>query len=430
MRVCLLGMIAVALLGAGEMNWPQWRGPGAAGIGESKTLPVSWSATENVAWKVEIPGRGHSQPVIWGDRVFVTTDIEGKKLAEFQEIVHMAGNEKFVHPDWTGADLEHTLKVLCFDANSGKLLWEQIAYQGPAADYRHRRNTYASPTPVTDGKAVYVYFESMGTYAYDFKGKLLWKTSLGPMMTMGMGPGTSPVLADDLLIIQADQDDGKNSFIVALSKKDGKVVWKKPRAVQASWATPLLYQGQLITSGNEKIIAYDPKTGEELWNVPGLRSHAINSPVPGEGMVVVSSGFPAKRTFGLKMTGAGERVMWTYEKGTAYVPSPILYQGWLYLMSDKGLLTCLNPKTGQVVYEGGRIPVPATFMASPVAFDGKIFLTSQDGDTFVIKAGPEHEVLATNQLGEPVFSSLALTEDSIYIRGEKHLYRIKSSAKQ
>jgi outer membrane protein assembly factor BamB len=214
---------------------------------------------ENIAWKSEVPGRGHSQPVVWGNRVFLTTDIEGDKIQDYKEIVHMMGEEKFVHPDWTGADLEHTLKVLCFDANTGKLLWEQVAYKGRAADYRHRRNTFASPTPVADGKALYVYFESMGTYAYDFNGKLLWKTSLGPMMTMGMGPGTSPVLVDDLLIIQADQDDGKNSFIAALSKKDGKVVWKKPRAVQASWATPLLYQGQLIASGNEKIIAYNPQ---------------------------------------------------------------------------------------------------------------------------------------------------------------------------
>jgi outer membrane protein assembly factor BamB len=408
-----------------EPNWPQWRGPNAAGISESTRLPSKWSASENIAWKTEVPGRGHSQPVVWKDRIFLTTDIEGENIPDFKEIVHMAGKEKFVHPDWTGAELKHTLKVLCYDANTGKQLWEQTAYTGKATDYRHRRNTYASPTPVADGRALYVYFESMGVYAYDFNGKQLWTKSLGPIASMGMGPGTSPVLVDDLVIIQADQDDGKNSFIVALSKKDGKEVWRKPRPVQASWATPLLYNGQLIASGNEKIIAYDPKTGAELWSVPGLDSHAINSPVPGDGMVVISSGFPSKRTFGIKPAAEGDRVMWKYEKGTAYVPSPILYRGLLYLMSDKGLLTCLDPKTGNVIYEGKRIPVPATFMASPVAADGKLFITSQDGDTFVIKAGPEHEVLSTNQLGEPVVSSMALTDDSIYIRAEKHLYRIK-----
>src|SRR5262249_17236073 len=151
--------------------------------------------------------------------------------------------------------------------------------------------------------------------------------------------------------------------------------------VQVSWATPLLYEGQLIASGNEAIIAYDPKTGDELWRVPGLKSHAIHTPVPGEGIVVVSSGFPEKRTFALKLSG-GDHVLWKYEKGTAYVPSPILYRGLLYLMSDKGLLTCLDPKTGQSIYEGKRVPAPATFMASPVAFDGKIFITNEDGDTF------------------------------------------------
>jgi outer membrane protein assembly factor BamB len=418
-------ILALAALCAAESNWPQWRGPGTAGIADSKQLPSTWSATQNIAWKVEVPGRGHSQPVVWGNRVFLTTDIEGDKVPDFKEIVHMMGKEKFTHPDWSGADSYQTLKVLCFDAESGKLVWEQTAYQGKASDYRHRRNTYASPTPVTDGKALYVYFESMGTYAYDFKGELLWKTSLGPIASMGMGPGASPVLAGDLLIIQADQDTGENSFLVALSKKDGKVVWKKPRAVQSSWATPLLEDGKLIASGNEAIIAYDPKTGDELWRVPGLKSHAIHTPVPGDGMVVVSSGFPQKRTFGLKLTGEGDRVMWKYEKGTAYVPSPILYQGLLYLMTDKGILTCLDPKTGEVIYEGKRVPVPASFMASPVAFDGKIFITSQDGDTFVIKAGREHEVLGTNSLGEAVVSSMALTGDSIFIRAEKHLFKVK-----
>ncbi len=429
MRLIVVTAVCALSLTAADGNWPQWRGPGATGIAESTKLPITWSATQNIAWKAEVPGRGHSQPVVWGDRVFLTTEIEGEKVADFKEIVHMVGKEKFTHPDWSGADSLQTLKVLCFATGTGNLVWEQTAYRGKATDYRHKRNTYASPTPVTDGKAVYVYFESMGTYAYDFKGELLWKTSLGPIATLGMGAGTSPVLAGDLLIIQADQDDGKDSFLVALSKKDGKVVWKKPRAVQVSWATPLLYDGKLIVSGNEAIIAYDPKTGEELWRVPGLKSHAIHTPVPGDGMVVVSSGFPEKRTFGLKMTGEGERVMWKYEKGTAYVPSPILYQGLLYLMSDKGLLTCLDPKTGEVIYEGKRVPVPATFMASPVAFEGKLFITSQDGDTFVIKAGREHEVLGTNTLGEPVYSSMALAGDSIFIRAEKHLYKVKSAAK-
>jgi outer membrane protein assembly factor BamB len=184
----------------------------------------------------------------------------------------------------------------------------------------------------------------------------------------------------------------------------------------------VLVGGELIVSGNEAIIAYDPSNGHELWSSPGLRSHAIHTPLPDGGMVIVSSGFPKKRTYGLRLDG--EHVAWTYEKGTAYVVSPILYQGYLYLVTDNGMLTCLDPKTGAVQYEGKRVPVPATFMASPVAADGKIFLTSEDGETFVIKAGPEHEVLQTNTVGEPVTASMALVGDSIYLRGEKHLYKI------
>ncbi len=425
MRTFVWILLPAALLCAAEPNWPQWRGPGATGISEMESLPATWNATQNVAWKVDVPGRGHSQPVVWGNRLFLTTDIEGDVVPGAAAPKHFDEGKEFLHPDSMSANREHTLKVLCFDTATGKLLWEQTAYQGKVFDNRHKKNTYASPTPATDGKAVFAYFESMGVYAYDFQGKQLWKASVGNIGTMGMGPGASPVLTGGLLILQCDEDEGKNSFLYALSAKDGSVVWKKPRPIQVSWSTPLVVNGELITTGFEAIIAYDPKTGAELWKAPGLHSNAVNSPVPGDGLVIATAGYPEKRTFALKLTGDGDHVLWKYEKGTAYVPSPILYRDHLYLMTDRGLVTCLNPKTGQPFYEGKRVPVPATFTASPVAFDGKIFLTSEDGDTYVIKAGPEHEVLATNSIGEPVYASLALAGDSIYIRAEKHLYRIR-----
>jgi outer membrane protein assembly factor BamB len=247
-----------------------------------------------------------------------------------------------------------------------------------------------------------------------------------------MAPGTSPVLYENLVILQCDEENGEKSFIVALDKKTGKEVWKAPRKVQASWATPLIVRAgkrtELITSGNEWVISYDPKTGKELWTAKGHESNAIPTPVAGLGMVFITAGFPVKQTKAITLGGSGDitssGVSWTYGKGMAYVPSPILYGDYLYLTTDRGILTCLDAKTGKVIYEGGRVPIPATFTASPVAFEGKILLTSEDGDTFVIKAGPQHAVVATNSLGEPVYASPAISDGMIFIRGEKNLFAI------
>ncbi len=416
-----------------EANWPQWRGPDGQGVSNERRLPTEWSADKNIKWKTPIPGRGHSSPIVWGNRIFLTTDLEGEIVPGAKAVAHKMRGQPFKHPDSVGADRKHTLKVLCLDRHTGKMLWEQVAYEGTVFDDRHRKGSYASPTPATDGRYLYAYFGTEGLYCYDFNGKLLWKVMPGQIPTVGMGPGTSPVLFENLVILQCDEDNGEKSFIVALDKKTGKEVWKTPRQVQASWATPLIVRTpqrtELITSGNEWIISYDPKTGEELWRAKGHGSNAIPTPVAGQGMVFVYAGFPAKRTFAIKLGASGDitesaNIVWKYDKGTAYVPSAILYGDYLYLMTDRGILTCLEAKTGKVIYEGGRVPVPATFTASPVAFDGKILLTSEDGDTFVIKAGPKHEVIATNSLAEPVYASPAISGGMIFIRGERHLYCI------
>ncbi len=418
----MLTLGLLSLLIAADVNWPQWRGPAAAGISESTSLPTTWSPGNNIAWKIEVPGSGHSQPVIWGNHVFLTTALEGDLVEGAGAVKHKMGETPFLHPDSVGATRKQTLKMLCYDAANGKLLWERTAFEGTPYDNRHKRNTYASPTVATDGTVAIAYFESMGLYAYSPDGKLLWKTSIGGVGSFGMGPGTSPILSGDLVIIQNDEDEGKHSFLIAFAKKDGKEVWRTPRKVQASWSTPVLAGDKLIASGSESIVAYDPKTGKELWTVAGLKSYAIHTPLVDGDMVIVTSGFPAKRSIGIRTDG---EVVWKYEKGTAYVPSPILYRGLLYLLTDNGTMTCLDPKTGKPVYEGKRLPAPAKFMASPVAFDGKILLTSEDGDTYIVKAGPEHEVLGKNTVDEPVYSSMALAGDSIYIRAEKHLYRIR-----
>ena len=438
--VCLLllcGSSAPLIAGpAAETNWPQWRGPGGSGVSQEKNLPDDWSNTKNVQWKTEIPGRGHSSPIIWGTKLFLTTSIEGPIVPGAKAVTHIRRGQEYRHPDSVGGDHSYTLRILCLDRETGKILWEKTAYEGTVHDDRHRKNTFASATPVTDGKYVWTLFDAVGVYCYDFAGKLVWKASLGKIAKMGMGNGMSPVLYENLLILQCDQEDGgPDSFIVALDKLTGKEVWRAARTQRKTWATPVLVRTQqrteLIASGAESTVSYDPATGKELWHSDGVVSHAIPSAVAGHGMVFVSGGSSGqpKLAIGIRLGGSGNLtgtpfVVWKHNKGTAYVPSPILYGDYLYLMTDGGIITCLDAKTGQVKYEGGRVPVPATFTSSPVAFEDKVMVTSEDGDTFVIRAGPVFEVIRVNSIGEPIYASIAIGAGKLFIRGEKHLYCI------
>lgn len=427
----VVGLVVISFtVTAIAANWPQWRGTGT-GVSEEKNLPTAWNTTKGIKWKTPIAGRGHSSPVVWGNKIFLTSAIEGEVVPGAKAVTHTDGGKEFLHPDSVGADRKHTFKVIAINADTGKILWERSAWEGTPYDNRHRKSSYAASTPATDGKMVFAFFGTEGLYAYDLNGKLAWKADLGKLGTVGMGTGTSPIVFENLVIVQCDEENGAASFIVAVDKRSGKEVWKVPRKVQVSWATPMLVsigkRTELITVGTEAVIAYDPGTGKELWQHKGVESNAIPSPVANQEMVFVSAGFPAKIVMAIQLGGSGdlkETVVWKYSKGTAYVPSPILYGDYLYLTTDRGILTCLDAKTGEVKYEGGRIPIPATFTASPVAFDGKILMTSEDGDTFVVKAGPKHEILGTNSIGEPVYASPAISGQRIFIRGEKNLYAI------
>jgi len=430
-------LLSHALVSAEDTNWPQWRGPGGQGISPDRGLPIEWSKSANVRWTAPIEGRGHSSPVVWGDNLFLTTAVEGPVVPGAKPVVHMENGEVFVHPDSVGATHSHSFKVICLDAETGRVRWERVAYDGTVYDDRHRMSSYASPTPATDGRHVYVYLGSEGLYCYDFAGNLVWKKDLGGVATFGMGVGTSPVLYRSLVILQVDENTGERSFITALDKMTGDEVWRVSREVQASWSTPLLIESggrnELVTNGNEAIISYDPGNGEELWRVKGVESNAIHTPVTGHGMVFVTAGYPRKITKAIKLGGSGDltgtaNVVWEYEKGTAYVPSNLLYGDYLYLVSDKGILTGIDALSGKIVYEGGRVPVPSMFKASPIGFQGHILLASEDGDVFVVRGGPVHEVLAVNSIDEPIWASPAIADGKIFIRGEKHLYCIEASS--
>jgi outer membrane protein assembly factor BamB len=443
-RRAVLGSLTMVALGvtlhAG--NWPQWRGPAGQGVSDESSLPSEWAPGRNIAWKTALPGRGHSSPIVWGSRVFLTTAVEGDVLPGAKAPIHYIeedpkkGRQEFLHPDSLGADKHHTLRVLALDLDSGKTLWDRVAYEGPVFDNRHKAGSYASPTPVTDGTRVYAYFGSEGLYAYDFAGTLAWKADLGDISTLGMGTSTSPILYKNLVIVQCDAENGEQSFITALDARTGKAVWKTPRKVQVSWTTPVLVETdgrtELVTNGTERIVAYDPATGRELWQARGVESNAIHTPLVGHGLVILTAGYPAKKVIAIRAGGAGDvtgtdRIAWTYEKGAAYVPSPILYGDYLYLLTDAGIITCLDVKTGAVQYEGGRPPEPAKFMGSPVAWGGHLYLTSLDGDTFVIKAGPKHEVVRTNTVDEPVYASLAPSQGRVLVRALGHLYCVRTA---
>ena len=439
-RGCLpLAAVVALTIPLSAANWPQWRGPQGQGVSDEVSFPLEWSVGSHVLWKTAIPGRGHSTPVIWGARLFVTTAVEGEQMPGHKAPDHFDGKNLFLHPDSMGVDRRNALKVIAIDTASGKSLWEQVAYDGPMYDNRHKRSSYASTTPVTDGDRVYVHFGPEGTYAYDVGGKLLWKTIVGQIKTMGLGVGASPILHRDLLILQCDEDSGDQSFIAALDTRTGREVWRTRRDVQVSWSTPVLVDvpaargvaahTELVTNGNEWIVAYDPATGRELWRTRGVKSNAIHTPLVGEGLVIVTAGFPERRVIAIHPGGAptlpeSDRIAWTYDKGTAYVVSPILYKGLIYLLNDRGVITTLDARSGKVVYEGGRVPKPATFTGSPVAFGEHVLLTSEDGDTFFVKAGPTHAVTRTNSVDEPVYASLALANGRIYIRGERNLFAI------
>jgi outer membrane protein assembly factor BamB len=432
--IALTGLLLLNSSASARANWPQWRGPAGQGISTEKNLPTTWTATKNIKWKTPIEGLGHSSPIVWGKKIFLTTALDGEVIpGRTPGVTHkMADGSDFVHPDALGADRRHTFKVICIDRESGKILWQRVAYEGPVHDSRHKRASFASSTPATDGKYVFAFFGTEGLYAYDFNGKLLWKQDLGKLGTASVGYGVSPILYGNLVIMQCDES-GMNSFIAAFDKKTGKEVWRAPRKVDVTWSTPVLVKTgkrtELVASAAEAIISYDPMTGKELWRHKGLESNAVNTPVVSNDMVVITSGYPLKIALALRAGGSGDvtgskQLVWSYNKGTAYVPSPILYGDYLYLMAGNGSLTCLDAKTGKVAYEGARVPKAIPFTASPVAYEDKVLITSDEGETFVVKAGPKHEIIGTNSVGEAVFASPAIADGKIFIRGVNNLFAI------
>jgi outer membrane protein assembly factor BamB len=405
----------VALAGDGRDAWPHWRGPSVQGLVPGTGYVDQWSDTVNVLWKVPVPGRGHSTPIVWGDRIFLTTATEN------------------------GA----RRSVLCFRRSDGKLLWDTAAPAAPA-ERLQRKNSYASGSATTDGERVYAYFGNAGVVAVDLDGKLDWHTSLGTI-NLYHGPGGSPFLWNDRLIVFQDQASfgGRGGvaaapgFIVALDKKTGNQLWRTARTPRPGWGSPIAVQVddrvEIIVSSGNSIDAYDPASGQLIWTCGGNTYETIPMPVVGHGLIYCSSG-RAGPTLAVRPGGKGDvsrsRIVWSTPRGSPFVPSPLLLGEFLYTVNDMAsVASCHNALTGESI---GQLRLGQAkregFSASPVSVDGKVFFTNDDGETFVLSAAPDFKLLHVNRLGTTVLASPALVGGYWYFRTANELLCIGKSA--
>jgi outer membrane protein assembly factor BamB len=388
--------------GEGLTYWPRWRGPSGQGVASGSAYLDTWSATQGVLWKSPVPGTGNSSPIVWGDYIFVTSSYEGGRK----------------------------LSLLAYRRSDGRLLWESPAPTGRTDSGAHYKNGHASSTPATDGQRVYVLFGARGLFAYDFSGKLAWQRDLGPMDAYH-GAAGSPLLYRDRLILYQDQFSG--SFIAAYETKTGRELWRTRRDAGVGWGTPIAIRAgtrdEVIVNGQQYVTSYDPASGKELWRCGGTTYEVIPTPIVGYGMVFCSSG-RAGPTLAIRPGGSGDvsrsHLAWESPRGSPFVPSPILYGEQIYMVNDMAsIVTSLSATTGQSLFQG-RLGVAQRegFSASPVAADGKIFFTNDDGETFVLRAGPKFELMHVNKLGENILASPALVDGRWYFRTQRNLIAI------
>jgi outer membrane protein assembly factor BamB len=404
--------------------WPQWRGPSATGVSTTANPPTEWSETKNVRWKVEIPGRGSSSPVVWGDRVYVLT----------AEPLGVTGEPHAPRGGLTPRGT-HRFIVMAINRKDGSIAWQHTAREAEPHEASHNDNgTWASSSAITDGEHLIAPFESQGIYAYDMNGKPVWQKDLGDKyMRNTFGEGSTPALYKDRLFYVWDHQ--RESFIVALNKRTGEELWRVKRNEIDTWATPLVVEhagvAQVIVPAMNRVISYSAADGSVVWETAGLTMNVIPSPVYGDGMVFLMSGFRGNSVKAIKLDGAkGDitgtpAVVWAQDRDTPYVPSPLLHDGILYfLKSNNGLLTAVDAKTGKPHYQAQRLDAVPNVFASPVAAAGKIYIVGREGATAVIKPGPTLEVIATNKLNDHFDASPALVDREMYLRGMKYLYSL------
>lgn len=432
-------LLGVAAAGQAQ-QWPSFRGPRASGMADGHATATRWNAEsgEGVLWKAPIPGLAVSSPIVWGDKVFLTTAISGDPNASLRH-----GLYGDVEPS---KDLSpHSWRVYALDKATGKVLWERTAHEGAPKTKRHPKASQASSTPATDGRYLVAFFGSEGLHAYDLSGKPLWKRDLGVLNAgwffdpdYSWGVASSPVIYKDLVIVQCDVQ--QDSFVAAFRLVDGASAWRTPREEIPSWGTPTIYEGpgrpELVTHATKFIRAYDPLTGKELWRLGPNSEITTPTPIVAHDLVFVTNGYGGiQPIYAIRPGGSGdlslpegqqasERIAWSKKRGGPYTPTPIVYGEYLYTLGNNGVLTAYKAKTGEQVYQQRVGAKAGAYSASPVAADGKLYLAAEDGEIHVVKAGPDYELLATNSIGEVLMATPALSEGVLYVRGLKHLFAI------
>lgn len=436
----LCGVMAAGAA-ASAQNWPSFRGPAASGVADGAPTPVTWNAAtgENLLWRTPVPGVAVSSPIVWGDRIFVSTAVSSDASAGIRTGLYGdVAPAKDVSP--------HTWKLLALDRRSGNVLWEREAHQGVPKTKRHPKSSQASATPVTDGRHVIVSFGSEGLFAYDVDGKPLWQRDLGVLNAgwfydpeFEWGIASSPIIWKNMVIVQCDIQ--KNSYIAAFDVASGQPVWRTERDEIPSWATPAIFEhdgrAELVTQATTFIRGYDPSNGKELWRLAGNSEITIPTPISGPGVIIVTNGYMGVQPiFAIKPGASGDitlkgdrtssdAIAWSTTRGGPYIPTPIIYGGQLYVLGINGVLAAYHVSTGERIYQE-RVEGGTSFSASPVAADGKLYLASEDGDIFVVRAGPKYELLAKNAMGQVIMATPAISNGAIIVRGLKEVFAISS----
>ena len=421
-------------------SWPSFRGPNASGIATAQNLPATWNATkgENILWKTPIPGLAHSSPVVWGDRIFIASAVSSRGTATFKPGLYGDG-------DASDDRSPHKFVLLAVDKKTGKILWQQTAIERAPGNKRHIKSTYASASPATDGRIVVAWFGSEGVHAFDVNGKPLWNVDLG-RVDMGAydipayewGPASSPIIWNGLVIVQVDTQ--ADSFLLALDAATGKTVWKTDRQEIPSWGTPTVIAtpsgDELVTNASNYIRGYEPRTGQELWKLGGSSKITAPTPFGAEGLIVVASGRgPERPIFVIRPGSKGDitlakdqtsnaAVAWSKTGRGSYMPTPLAFDGILYVLANNGVFDAYDLKTGQEIYRQRLEPVGSGFSASPVIADGRIYLSSEDGEIIVVAAGREFKQLAVNSMGDLLMATPAISDGVMYVRSASALFAV------
>ncbi len=436
MRLCaVILLLLFPLLGE---NWPGFRGPGARGVAENANLPISWDVQTgaNIAWKSDIPGLGLSSPVVWDDLIFLTTALSSNPDMVFESKLKGERDDR-----QDPAVQEY--RVLALDKRTGRIVWNQLVVKTKPRVLRHPHNSYASPTPVTDGTCLIVFFGSEGLYAYDLKGRQLWKKDLG-ILDQGAfdvpdyqwGTASSPVLWHGKLFLQVDTQ--RNSFLAAFDAKSGKELWRTPREVKPSWSTPTIVEGpsrtEVVTNGVEHIMGYDAETGKELWRLKGTSMISVPTPFTANGLIYVFTGYfrYQRRTYAIRpgargdITGSKESIAWMREEAP-YLSTPVVSGNYVFAFGNRGtgILNVYNALTGDTVYQK-RLGEGIGASASMIAAGDHVYAINEDGEVYVIRVGGKYEEMAVNRMEEPVLATPAASGDSLFIRGANHLFAVRN----